>query len=245
MTVRTRRIMACVAALLVALIAMAPWFDVLHPVLTNATVYLWFGGLGLLEAADRLFPPGPPGQNLNTDERDTYLSLSFTGLGLAIALSLVYCFWERQPTKKALTISYFAFLIVLTSMSFANFAMGDMLLNRKAQVLINVVLVILGLIVVVELLQMRPSTSAGVVVRAVVVFLILLQAVALPGIYGLLWLLNWQGAIRLGQSRDFNPGWISATAAVASAAIATLNYRRSQNALRDTVQREQSRIIAP
>jgi len=111
--------------------------------------------------------------------------------------------------------------------------MGDALLNRKAQALIDLVLVILGLVVVVELLKMSPSSVPGQVLRGVIVFLVILQGLALPGIYGLLWLLNWQNAISAGQSKDLNPGWISGAAGGVSAVVAILNYRVTQRMSRD------------
>jgi hypothetical protein len=241
---RNRRIIGCSLATLILLITGAPFLNI--PILRDIARWLIMGGLWLLGAAHQLIPPGEPGQNLNTSlDRDAYLTLSFFGFGIAIALSVVYCLWNRTITKKAIIFSYFAFLIVLMSASTANFAMGDILLNRKAQALIDLFLVILGLIVVVELLQIRPTSTTGIVLRTVVVFLIVLQSITLPGIYGLLWFLNWQKAITIGQSRGLNPGWISAIASVSSAVIAILNFRTSKAALQATAQKEDSRIIIP
>lgn len=158
-------------------------------------------------------------------------------------MSIAYCFWDRRPTKKSVVLSYFLFLVVLTSMSCANFATGDELINKKAQALIDLVLVVLGTIVVLELLQIHPVSTPGVVLRAVIVFLVTLEAIALPGIYGVLWLLNWQGAIGAGGTRVFNPGWISACAAGISAFIGVLNYRSTQRAHKVEVQRSKSIVI--
>jgi hypothetical protein len=241
MTIRTRRIVVCGGAAAVFVVLAAPALHI--PILDHAAVYFWLGGLWLWGLADRLIPPGAPGQNLNTSARDAFLSLSVFGLGLATALSLIYCLWNRRTTKKAVVVSYFVFLITLTSMSTANFAMGDALLNRKAQALIDLVLLTLGLIVVIELLQIRPSSTPGLVLRTVIVFLIILQGIALPGIYGLLWLLNWQNAITVGQSKNFNPGWISAAAGVSSAVIAILNYRASQHTARDAADKKPAKFI--
>jgi F0F1-type ATP synthase assembly protein I len=140
------------------------------PVLSYFGVLLWEGGLWLWGLADRLIPPGAPGQNLNTGARDAYLSLLVFGLGLATALSLIYCLWNRRPARKGVVGSYFIFLVMLMSMSTANFARGDELLNRKAQALIDLVLVTLGLIVVIELLQFRTNSTPGMVLRGIISF---------------------------------------------------------------------------
>jgi hypothetical protein len=119
-------------------------------------------------------------------------------------------------------------------MSASNFAFGDALLNRKAQAFIDLILVTLGMIVLIELLKISPLSTRGVVLRAVIVFMVVLQAIALPGIYGLLWLLNWENAITTGQSKNLNPGWISAVAGCLSAFVAVLNYRSSKPVPQDT-----------
>jgi hypothetical protein len=236
-----RRIVGCSIAALILLIMLGPLLRI--PLFQYVGSWLFWGGLRLLGVAHHLIPPGVPGQNLNTSQdRDTYLSVAFVGFGVAFALSVVYCLWDRTITKKAMIFSYFAFLIVLMSASTANFAMGDMLLNRKAQAFIDLVLVILGLIVVIELLHIRPTSTTGVVLRAVVVFLIVMQAVALPGIYGVLWFLNWQNAISNGQSRNFNPGWISAIASAVSLVVAILNFRSSKAALEAAAPKDEQRI---
>jgi hypothetical protein len=164
---------------------------------------------------------------------------------MAAALSAVFCLWDRRPSKKAITISYFLFLVVLMSMSTANFAYGDMLLNRKAQALIDLTLVVLGSIVLLIFSQIRPASITGAVLRGLIVFLIALEGVVLPGLFGLLWLLNWQQVISAGASRDLNPGWISAVAAILSAGIAFLNYRNSQKTLQKSGDMSVSSIIRP
>jgi hypothetical protein len=215
------------------------------PVLGYIFIKLWQGGLKLLEGVNALIPPGKPGQNLNTNDRETYQHLAILGLGMAAALSAVFCLWDRRPSKKAITISYFLFLVVLMSMSTANFAYGDMLLNRKAQALIDLTLVVLGSIVLLIFSQIRPASITGAVLRGLIVFLIALEGVVLPGLFGLLWLLNWQQVISAGASRDLNPGWISAVAAILSAGIAFLNYRNSQKTLQKSGDMSVSSIIRP
>lgn len=237
MSIRLRRIIILAAGALIILISLAP--DLHIPFLYRPFLTLWWGGLHLMDATAKLFPPGPSCQNLNTSHRDIFISLSRVGLALAISLSLVFCFWERRVTPRARTLPYFFFLILLLSLSTANFASLDSLLNRKAQALIDFVLVIIGLIVISVLIRMRPASPEATIIRAVVVFLVVLQGIALPGLWGLLWLLNWEGAIPYHQT--LNPAWISAIAAVASALIAALNYRNSK---RQSMERERGKIIS-
>lgn len=150
MTIRTRRIVICIGATVLLVVSAIP---------------LFYGGLYLWALADRLFPAGTPGQNLNTSARDLYLSLSFFGLGLATVLSFVYCLWFRRPTKTSVITTYFVFLITVTSMSASNFAFGDALLNRKAQAFIDLILVTLGMIVVAEKLVENVAAQFQVLVH--------------------------------------------------------------------------------
>ena len=240
MTIKSRRIASLCVAALVLIFTLAPILGI--PGIGKFALWLWAGGLSLLGTADKLIPPGPPGQNLNTNWRTAFESLSFCGLGLATSLSVVYCFWDRRPTKTAVVVSYFVFLVVLMSMSTANFATADMLLNRKAQALIDLVQVILGSIVVIELLQIRAGSTAGTVLRAVIIFLITFQGLAIPGFFGLFWLLNWENVIGKTAAQNLNPAWFSAAAGMVSAIVAVLNFRSTWNKLRDEKASE-SRIV--
>ena len=243
MTVKARRAIACSVAAIVLLMTFAPFFNI--PFLGDPVAALWIGGQYLLGAADHLIPPGAPGQNLNTNvDRGTFESLSVFGLGIAMSLSVVYCFWDRRPTKTAILVSYFLFLGVLMSLSTANFAMGDSLLNRKAQALIDLVLVIIGSIVVLELLQLRPTSNTGVVLRTAVVFLIVFQGITIPAFFGLLWFLNWENIIGATATENLNPAWFSALAGLVSAIVAVLNYRNAQKTLREGKANESRIIVA-
>src|SRR5437016_14284868 len=124
MSIKKRRIVVCSVAALTLFVSLSPILRI--PIVADYASFLWLGGFWLLNTADQAIPPGQAGQNLNsTLDRDTYQSFAMFGLGLALSLSIVYCFWHYRPTKKSITISYFAFLVVLMSMSAANFAMGD------------------------------------------------------------------------------------------------------------------------
>jgi hypothetical protein len=242
MRIAVRRIIVLTVAVAIVLISLAPYLGLRF--LYRPFLALWDGGMALLGTAQRLIPEGAPGQNLNTSERDLFSSLSVVGLAVATALSVFLFFWNPRIKSKAITFVYFLFLSVLLCMSTANFAALDLLLNRRAQALIDLVLVVLGLITISILIRIEPQLSSQAIVRAVVIFLIALQGIALPAIYGLLWFLNWQNAITLSQSRNLNlASWISAIAAASSAAIAVLSYRSSKH--KTPEKDDGSRIVIP
>jgi hypothetical protein len=240
MNLRMRRGLVVAGVVLVLVITSGPLLaralDSPWPLVPTAVA--WIGGLGLLNWAADIFPAvSGSGHNINTSGRDVVQSASFFGLGLATALSLVLCCWTPGAYQRWLRTSYLAFLAVLMSLSTANFAMGDQLLDIRAQALIDLVLVVLGLVVVAELWKIRPTSTAGHVLRFILMFLIVLQGVLLPGAFGLLWWLRFQGV-----TGDPNPAWISSGAAVCSAVIAVLNFLRSKP---EPEPRANSTIIVP
>ena len=214
----------------------------LTPYVSINDLYFPFLGLfslggGLLALADKLVTP-VYGLNLNTTGREEFWFFSTTVLAVAVALSLIYCFWNRPVSHKRLTFMYSTFLVILLSMSSVNLAFGDSLLNRGAQVLIDLMLLVLGSIVILMLFRLGPKSMKGAVLRAVIVFLVFLQGVALPGLFGLFLLLAGD-AMSLAQTQSFNPAWISSAAAVASAVVAVITYRASKRTVFELGRRKQ------
>lgn len=232
---KVRRAFSVAIAVLLLLVALAPYLGI--TVLARPFLWLWSGGMKLLAASDRVFPPGSPGQNLNTSERDMFLSTSSVGLALATALSVVLCFWSKPIRAKTATFCYLSLMVVLVSISTANFNAGDMLLNVRAQAVIDLVLVAVASMSVLVLLRIRPETTTGIVVRAIVVFLLCFEGIALPGIYFVIWLLYVQRFVTLKQTWGMNPGWISAMAGLFSAAIAALNYLKAKRDVEQDAQK--------
>jgi hypothetical protein len=120
-----------------------------------------------------------------------------------------------------------AFLAVLLPMSLANYWSGDFFVPRWQQALIDVVLVVLGSTAAIMLSRFRSADVGARVLKAVGLFLLVMESVAVPGIYAILWILNWQKAISSAHSRDFGPGWISAVAALGALVVSVLTYRRA------------------
>jgi hypothetical protein len=225
MPLLARRVILIVIGAGFVLLSLTPYLPV--RVLSFPFFGLFSPGFVLLELADNLVPPAV-GQNLITGDREEFWFFSTIGLAIAVALSLIHCFWNRRVSRKALALTYSILLVVLLTMSSANFALGDSFLNRGAQALIDLVLLVLGLIVISMLIRLRPQSPEGAVVRAGIVFLVFLQGVALPGLFGLIGLLNGQNALSVAQAQSIKPEWISAIAAIVSAVVAVLNYQATK-----------------
>jgi len=172
MTIRTRRTLVLLGGVSILLLGTASAF---------------FGGELLARMLAFLVPPGEPGQNLNPHASgDVYWRLSFFSMSIVGALSFGYLFWTVRPTKRASQFAYCALLAVLFPMSAVNFATGDNLMHRWAQVLLDLALVFVGLVTAIYLARLRPMSAAGAALQSMIMFLVVLQAVFLPGVFALL-----------------------------------------------------------
>src|SRR5271156_161140 len=88
----------------------------LTPYVSITSLYFPFLGLfslggGLLGLADKLAPP-VYGLDLHAGGHEEFWFFSTTGLAIAVALSLIYSFWNRPVSRKGLTFTYSAFLLI-------------------------------------------------------------------------------------------------------------------------------------
>src|ERR1051326_4275199 len=223
-----RRIILIVIGSGIVIISLTPYLPV--RVLSFPFFVFFSPGFLLLELAAKMVPPAV-GQNLITDDREELWFFSTIGLAIAVALSLIRCFWHLWVSRKALTLTYSTLLVVLLSMSSANFALGDSFLNRGAQALIDLVLLVLGLIVISMLIRLRPKSPEGAIVQGCIVFLVFLQGIALPALFGLTGLLNWRNALSVAQAQSLKPAWMTALAAIVSAVVAILDYQATKKSV--------------
>lgn len=99
MQTTTRRIIVVfVAASVLMITVIAPLCGI--PIVRDLGFSTWLGGDWLLDTVDRLIPPGEPGQNLNTNDREVYLSFAVIGIGLATSLSILFWLLEPSPDKE-------------------------------------------------------------------------------------------------------------------------------------------------
>ncbi len=159
---------------------------------------------------------------------DIYTYLSWAAVSLAAGISVVLMLWDRRPTERKRWLMYWVLLLTLLPISLANYWSGDFWVPRWQQLFLDVIIVVLGVGTASLLVRFRTN---DVVVRAawgVALFLLVMESVAVPGIYALLWLLNWNGAITRAHTEGFNPGWVSATASVCSLVVTAVTYRRTR-----------------
>jgi len=177
---------------------------------------------------------GAPGKNVTPSTFSAFYQLSFLGICLATASSVVVFFWDARPAKRARIAICFIVLIVLVPLSAVNFHYGDYLMTGWAQAVLDFVLVCVGLTAVFVVWEFEVQGVFVRVVKAMVVFLLLLESVVLPGMYAILWLLWWQGVPVNGATDHI----VSGTAATVSAVIAVINFahkRKSSTAEKSVV----------
>ena len=169
----------------------------------------------------------PDGDAVYKKYADTYAIFAFLGVAVAAAVSFSLLAWERRPKRYVLETIYWILLAVALPMSVTNFWGSDMFVSRIQQAWLNLVLCFLGVACCAHLAFARPASFSAGVLRAFAIFFLATQAVFLPGIYAVLFWLNWQNAISLSQTQSLTPGWISAASGIGGLIVSILQYRRT------------------
>jgi hypothetical protein len=171
-----------------------------------------------------LVQPASPGHNVTPSTFSTFYQLSFLGLCLMLSASLVLLLWNGRPSTVKKIAVYFGLLLVLIPISAVNFHYGDYLMRASVQALLDLLLVALGITTVIWLRNYLVGEGLLRTFKYIVMFVLILEAVALPGLYSVLWLLRWQGIPVRGMEDKI----VSGTATVVSATLAILGYLKDK-----------------
>jgi hypothetical protein len=145
------------------------------------------------------------------------------GIALAAVLTVVVIMAQRPPARRReLALCLVAFC-ALAPLAGANFAVGDRLFDVRAQLLIDVIMVVFGAAIAVELARCRATSALLLALRATAIFIIVVFGVALPAAYGIIFGLKALGVPTAESGLTF----VSPLAAAISAVVAVLNYRAS------------------
>ena len=158
---------------------------------------------------------------------DIYDNFLYIGIALGAGLSLSFLFWNKQERQNKLIWIYVILLFILVPFSMANYISGDWFFDRWKQALVDLFICVLGLFVGIKLFKVQTMSTETTVLKALAIFFIFSQAILIPGIYCILWFLNFQNAISLAKTEDFNPSWISSLSGIGGLIISILNYRLS------------------
>lgn len=123
-----------------------------------------------------------------------YWLLSTIGLS-AVSGFLVALLVGSRTTRTASAWLSPLLLSVILPMSTINFAYGEVMLHRSAQAIVDLLLVFLSSLVLSSMKKIKPRSDFTRILKGFSVLLLLTEGILLPGVYGTLWFLNWQGAI--------------------------------------------------
>jgi hypothetical protein len=159
---------------------------------------------------------------------DEYVALGRLGLCIAVGLSFVAIFWDARPTSKRLNAIFWIFLALLLPLAFLNYTSEDIFVSRPKQASIDILIVFLGLVSLFSLCSLELTSVPARALQILAIFFIAFQGVFVPAIFAILWLLNWERAISLAQTKGFSIGWVSAVASLGSLTVSVLQFRRTK-----------------
>ena len=165
---------------------------------------------------------------------DVYSSLGIFGLCFATGIAFAMIVWDRRPPQSRTTALFTIFLLLVLPLALLNYWSCDLYVSRWRQALVDIVLAFLGLITATNLYHMKLDSSTSRILQSMALFFIVFQAVIIPSIYCALWLLNWEQAIRLADTKTLTPGWISALSGIGSLSVSLLRYYRQPAAPEET-----------
>jgi hypothetical protein len=150
----------------------------------------------------------------------------------AAGLSVTALLWSPRPGYSRRAAVYVLLLAVALPISLHNYAGADMLVNRSAQAIFNVLLVFVGSVVVAEIFSLSPSSRDLLVLQILAVLLLSMTTVLLPATFSIVWFLNAFGVVSETQSKSLGIPTISTICGVLSAVIAYLKFRRETQGIR-------------
>lgn len=217
MTPRTRKVVASVAGLAFALAGL---------------LLAFFGQFVVARLADvlRTRTVGDAGVPLPDPNSPFYVFFVVT-LCLTAGLSVMALLWSKRPNYRVRLFVYVILLAGLLPVAVYNYAHADYLVNRSAQAMLNVFLVVAGAVVVVELLLRPATTRDGLIVQALAACFLSLTAVFIPGSFSAIWLLNRLGVISEDAARDISLPALSTILGCLSAIIGFLKFRREASGI--------------
>lgn len=177
-----------------------------------------------------------PGWSLPPSPRDFYTFLVLS-LCCAAGVAVIALLWTRRPGYAARRIAYIAVLVALLPVSVYNYAHADFLVNRSAQAILNVLMVIGGTVVLLELVRLKAGSNDGLVLQVLAIVSLGITAIFLPALFTLVWILNAVGVLSKSGADALGLPGLSTLAAVVSATVGWLKYRR------ETKREPPSRII--
>lgn len=211
--------------------------------ITAVIIISLFGGAILKRLIEFIVPPGKPGQNIIPYfDIEFFWQLSFISFIVAFIFSMFYLFWSPGIYKKKLFIPFLIFLITLMSFSIINFLTFDQLMHRWAQAIIDLIIIFLGLTVLQYLLKLSPRTYVGITFHTIIVFIIVLEALIIPGIYAIIFIFNLQGLINHSSTIGFGMGWISIISYIITTGIAVINVIKNKENIKCDKSEEEKKI---
>lgn len=214
MTMMLRRILAAIAAL-VTMIVLSAWG-------------LWGGSILAHYVFFHVTPNAPlsavDSPRPSSDPLTFWIICGALLLVSGIATALLVL--TPRPKFRTRGIIYLLFFAVILPASAYNYDQGDAVMGAPLQVGLNLVLIFLASTVSQWMSTASPTEPDVRTLKYLGIFLLLAAGVLIPGLFTTLWALWRIHLLKHVVLDSLSPGALSSVAAVASAVISWLNYKR-------------------
>jgi hypothetical protein len=163
----------------------------------------------------------------DSHDRSAHLYYEILVGALILAVGVIASLLVLVPRLKFLHRAgiYIGFLLIVLPATWFNFNLGDTVLAPSFQFFLNFICIFLSATVALSLTNF-PTETIDVTVLKVMAATLLWFACLTPALFNLIWFLNWSHLLSLQQTSNITWRDLTGVAAVASAIIAGLNYRR-------------------
>jgi hypothetical protein len=158
---------------------------------------------------------------------DLYNHLLYLGLALSFGISFIIMFWDQAIRWEKRAIIYIIFLFILIPLSLLNYWSEDIFFDRWKQALVDLIIVLFGVFTYFNVNKIQTLHNETKVLKFVALFLIVTQAILIPGIYSLLWFFDWQNLISSAKKNDTTANWITYSTSISGIILSVLNYRHA------------------
>ena len=149
------------------------------------------------------------------------------GYPVAVALTTSYAFWDGFPKERKRLLFFILLFGAIGPLTFINYIQSDQLVDRKVQVLFNLVTIFISYVLVLNIQALNPTSKDGLALQSLSIWLLTSLGIMLPMFYTIVFGLVIFGLMSLKTAQGLGDQTAIGISGAIGAVIATLNALKS------------------